>query len=306
MDGSDPHSPLRSSLRRRSSGLDLALPRPRHSSSHGNPRRLPRNLRKHIRATEAELKRLALGEVLTRTLEAPDGREITTFGVIKVRCTADTFVARLKDIERFKASEYVLQIGRFQPQPSVQDVRPLAFDADERAALRAPAGRARARSACPQPPSNVSIGRSRGAHRPNPDRRRIAAAVPRGRSPDVSVGRERGPSGLRRPDRHQSASRRFPDAAAPRRLSCRVAAGNVRLAGRVSSGAPRRRGPFLWYWSREKFGLKPVVSITHAVLMRREGAVAFGAKQVYASHYFESSLGLSVFISTPGTDDQVT
>ena len=57
------------------------------------------------------------------------------------------------------------------------------------------------------------------------------------------------------------------------------------------------------YWSREKFGLKPVISVTHAVLVRHEGSVAFGAKQVFASHYFESSLGMAVFISTPGSGD---
>jgi hypothetical protein len=54
------------------------------------------------------------------------------------------------------------------------------------------------------------------------------------------------------------------------------------------------------YWSRERFGLKPVISISHSALQRRNGLVVFGSKQVFASHYFESSLGMALFIPVPG------
>jgi hypothetical protein len=240
--------------------------------------------------------------VLTRTLEAPDGREITTFGVIKVRCTADTFVARLKDIERFKASEYVLQIGRFQPQPSVQDVRPLAFDPDERAALRT----------CR--PGSCTIRLPAAAIE------RFHREIPWGAPTEAEVA-----AGLLRQFLVDEArtylsggSAALPDYADRTGTNPRATA--FRLLLRPSPYlAEAQPEMFAWldtfpkgqladaehflYWSREKFGLKPVVSVTHAVLMRRERAVAFGAKQVFASHYFESSLGLSVFISTPGTDD---
>jgi hypothetical protein len=57
------------------------------------------------------------------------------------------------------------------------------------------------------------------------------------------------------------------------------------------------------YWSRERFGLKPVISISHSLLHQRGDVVVFGSKQVFASHYFESSLGMSVFVATPATGD---
>ena len=36
------------------------------------------------------------------------------------------------------------------------------------------------------------------------------------------------------------------------------------------------------------------------MLQRRNGAVVFGSKQVFASHYFESSLGMALFIPVEG------
>jgi hypothetical protein len=50
------------------------------------------------------------------------------------------------------------------------------------------------------------------------------------------------------------------------------------------------------YWSKEKFGLKPVVSVTHVSIYQRPemGFTLIASKQIYASHYFEASLGLTV------------
>lgn len=52
------------------------------------------------------------------------------------------------------------------------------------------------------------------------------------------------------------------------------------------------------YWSKEQFGLKPVVSITHAIVYTPQpGGVAdlmIASKQLYASHYLHGSLALTL------------
>ena len=54
----------------------------------------------------------------------------------------------------------------------------------------------------------------------------------------------------------------------------------------------------VFYWSKESFGLKPVVSITHVVVLRTtmlgKPWAIIGSKQLYADHYFEASLGLTM------------
>ena len=48
-----------------------------------------------------------------------------------------------------------------------------------------------------------------------------------------------------------------------------------------------------FYWSTESFGLKPVTSVTHVSLDVQPGRAVVASKQIYASHYFDASLGLS-------------
>ena len=54
------------------------------------------------------------------------------------------------------------------------------------------------------------------------------------------------------------------------------------------------------YWSKEKYGLKSVVSITHVAIYKRTRGnrteVLVASKQLYASHYFDASLGLTAFV----------
>jgi hypothetical protein len=55
-----------------------------------------------------------------------------------------------------------------------------------------------------------------------------------------------------------------------------------------------------FYWSKEKFGLKPVITVTHVTVYRPSGAhgadILIASKGIYASHYYEASLGLTGYI----------
>jgi hypothetical protein len=57
-------------------------------------------------------------------------------------------------------------------------------------------------------------------------------------------------------------------------------------------------------WSKIKFGLKPVVAINHIKIykhVQKTGAqILITSTQIYANHYFDSSLALTAFISMPG------
>ena len=54
------------------------------------------------------------------------------------------------------------------------------------------------------------------------------------------------------------------------------------------------------YWSKEDVGPKVIISITHMVIVpiRDGGPVLYAAasKQLYGSHYFDSSLGLTLLL----------
>jgi hypothetical protein len=59
-------------------------------------------------------------------------------------------------------------------------------------------------------------------------------------------------------------------------------------------------------WAKLKFGLKPVIIITETITYTPENLdnsqIVTVTKQIYASHYFDSSLGLTAFIALPTKD----
>jgi hypothetical protein len=58
------------------------------------------------------------------------------------------------------------------------------------------------------------------------------------------------------------------------------------------------------YWSKERFARKPVISVTHVTIMRRNGRSQFpevliASKQVFATHYTNGSLAVTMLLSDP-------
>jgi len=61
------------------------------------------------------------------------------------------------------------------------------------------------------------------------------------------------------------------------------------------------------YWSVLNFGYRPVTSLTHATIYRREGAsapeVVLAQKQIYANHYYAARLELTAVVDDPAAVD---
>ncbi|HKO97599.1 MAG TPA: hypothetical protein VJU86_11440 [Pyrinomonadaceae bacterium] len=54
-------------------------------------------------------------------------------------------------------------------------------------------------------------------------------------------------------------------------------------------------------WTKVKFGLKPIITVNHAVTYRspQSGQILTVTKQLYANHYLDSSLALTAVLRTP-------
>ena len=91
----------------------------------------------HVHVSEAELAAVDRGEAISKMLSSGNEREITAFGMIQVAASGDVLVERFRDITNFKKAEQVLEIGKFSASPNLQDLKSLAVDAEESAALKA-------------------------------------------------------------------------------------------------------------------------------------------------------------------------
>jgi hypothetical protein len=237
---------------------------------------------------ERDVARARRGVPVAHPLEAQDDREIAIAGMIGVPVTPEGYIERLARIEEFKRAKAVRQIAKIGTRPALADFADLELERSQVSALRL----CRLGDCDLQLPASTIEGLGqldwRSAYVSATEE---AGMVYKHRRRDVDVERE---------FRELVEADRF--------LLPRLHA----LRERLLSGGMQHTPPspdFL-YWSREKIARAVVLSLTHVAFdapAGLPGVYAIGSKQLYASHYFYSSLGLTLLLpdsSAPGLDDR--
>ena len=262
------------------------------------PQRLATFLRDRVALKETELADIQRGKAIAKVLPS-ERQEVAVLGVILVNASADFFVERFRDIESYKKGTSVPVVKKFSDPPRIEDLDQLQIDKKDFDALK-----------------NCKIGSC--------DVKLSAETIER-------LQREidwKAPEAF---DRANDLAR----ASLLEYVKRYLAGGNTALSVYNDKKEPMRiaeqfdeilkASPYIYdyepefyeylraypakrldnvddfiYWSKEKFGLKPVISVTHVTIYRKLGAgrTLISSKQIYASHYFEASLGLTAVIAT--------
>ena len=246
----------------------------------------------------AEIQRVDAGQVVAHTLDVKNRREIATLGVIRINTSPATYVERLADIVSFKQADGILQIGTFSNPPVLQDVASLSIDEADLRRLRE----------CRVEECDVRLGADaiervrREVDWRAPDASRKASQLVLQLLVDY-VGRYR--------QRGMAATMEYA-ARAPRLNVGREFTSLLGADTLTSDYAPRLRRYLLEYptsssekvtdfvyWSKELVRGRPVISITHVATAAVDDsplAYAIGSKQIYAMHYYDASLGLTLLL----------
>lgn len=255
----------------------------------------------------ADIDRMNHGRVVTRTLPATDPREVATIGLIRLRTTPDLYVQRLVDIVNFKHDEAVLQIGVFGSPATLHDIAGLTLDESDIRSLRecrvGDCGLQLSAEGIGRFHREVDWRRSDAAQRANELMRQILVDY-------VGAYQRAG----------AAASMQYADRAEQINLTREfVSLGETELGERLPlsglrqhlAGYPVTRAAGtsdVIYWSKEKVGRRTVVSVTHLAISRTTGPspveYAIASRQIYATHYFDASLGLTLLVpdrSVPST-----
>jgi hypothetical protein len=247
----------------------------------------------------ADVARLDRGEVVSRTLEVKHRREVATLGIVRIKTAPSRYVERLADITTFKRTDDILQIGRFNDLPRLEDLESLTIDEAALKRLR----ECRVED-CDLRLSADGIERvRRDIDWRAADASRQASLLVRRLLVDyVSDYRRRG----------VLATMEYADRA-PRLNVGREFESLIDADMIMSTYAPRLRRHLLEYprssaesmsdfvyWSKEVIRGRPVVSITHVATAHAVDdspvAYAIGSKQIYAMHYYDASLGLTLLV----------
>ena len=257
-------------------------------------------LRKVIQLTPDQLARVEKGEVVTKLLPSPEKAEIAAFGVVKVKGTVDELRERMRDFQNFRKVPQVPEIGRFSSPPRVEDLQGLTFPDDDLDALRR----------CKPGKCDVKVGTS-------------------------GLQRLQGGVDWRAPDAKARATAILKEQML-NHVKAYLAGGTDAMGVTVDKSQPKalsaefrtllRNSPYLveyvapfqqylvsypkgtlndtedvLYWTKDTFGLKPVVSIYHATVHRPQGArsgLLASIKTLYASHYFNAALEVMAAVPT--------
>lgn len=251
-------------------------------------------LRRQLGFSQPDIARASRGTPVARTLAAPDSHEIAVAGLVRIRVSPQAFLARFRDIASFKQGAMVLQVGRFSDPPRAEDLAALTFEDQDIAAIRS----------CR--PGKCDVKLSSDAMQAF--RAEVNWSAPDYREQASALGRRMLLEYVQRYlQGGHAALAAYDDKAHPVRLADEFRA-LLDHAPYLAAYAPELRQYLLdyprgrlagtddfVYWSKESFGLKPVVSLTHVVIYLRPGGdIVMATKDLYSSHYMEASLGLTV------------
>ena len=248
-----------------------------------------------------DLRALERGSAVIRSLDTPVRQELAHVGVVYVDTPPDEFVERFRDIERFERGPGIPQIGRFGSPPRIEDLQSLTLPAEDVAEL--PKCRPgdcevklsadamdRFRREVDWSSAAASRRASELAHEMILDLVRAYRAE--GNAALGSYVDDDDPLLVAEQFRALLASRDpFPEAV-PELLQ---------YLDDYPQGLPDGADEF-FYWTVVDFGMKPTIRVNHVVIYpladRASTGVAYAiaTKQLYASHYFHTTLELRFIV----------
>lgn len=266
-------------------------------------------LRQQLAVTPYELGSLEKGQIIVKLPRTPETREVAAFAVMRLDVPSEFFLEKVRDIETFKKSDNVLQIGKFSNPPLLEDLAGLTLDPVDIEAIR----RCRINSCDVKLPARFIDRFRKEVNWSAPDYRDQVTTLARAMLLDYVRDYLKGGNAALGEYKDKSYPLRLADEFRSLLLPAAYMYGYVPEFEKYLQEFPNARPADVEdfvYWSKEKFGLKPVISLTHITIYKQSRAggtdVLIASKGIYASHYFEASLGLTGFIHSQSSEPRRT
>lgn len=241
------------------------------------------------------------GEPLAKTLDT-DAREIAVVGAVRINASSDRLVDRYRAVENLKRSAIVIDVGRFGHPPRSSDLQSAPFEPysldlrscrpfDCRVRLseddiarfqrevdwNAPDWQAR----------SASVWRTVIADH-------VAAYTRAGRTALPVFANKRDPLSVASEFSGLVTGLEFVRGYAPEFLDYL----------RELAPPPPNGAEGIVYWSKEDFGIRPVLRVSHQTIYRAREvpAIVIAINQIYADHYLDAALTVTLAIDDAGAN----
>ena len=253
-----------------------------------------------VSLSESDLAALDRGETLVNILPSRDKREIAVGGLVRIQTTAEAFLQSCRENIARENNPAILEIGKFSNPPVTDDLQELTIEDRDIEDLRNCVVHD-----CRLKLSTMMIDRLR--QEVNWDtsnyKNQVTQVIKQMWADYVNDYLKRGNAALIQYDDKEKAIR----VAENQRQLVAASSYDGLIAPRQNQGDPRPKFETIEnavVWSKIKYGLKPVIAIDHITIYKSlqdsTTRILIVSKQIYANHYFDSSVALTAFLSVPG------
>lgn len=239
------------------------------------------------------------GKIVKHALSASTPGEVAAVGGVRIRASKDRFADAYRDIVRFKKSASVLEIGRFSSTPQPSDLEALTITHDDFDLRGCRVGDCDIRL-----PADVIRRIASDADWQHPGAEgRAAALFKKVLLDNVRSYVSGGPGRITEYDDDKAPIKPVEDFHGVLKSSPYVEQALPGLSAHLASfpAEPIAGAEDFLYWSKEKFGIAPFISVTHVTLVTTNPRQYVATtRDVYSSRYFDASLALVVASDSVG------
>ena len=259
-------------------------------------------LTRYLGFTISELSDLQGDKVVRHGLDSGAAGEVGVVGAVKVRARKAAFLARVHDIRRFKSGPDILQIGTFSHPPMVDDLAALSVERSDFDVVKC-----RVRDCGVRLPAAVIQRFEREIDLNAPDAQQRAAALFKQILVDDVTAYVAGSAG--RFEQYDDSTRPIRpldefDGVLTSSPSLAALLPGLRDHLKSFPSSRLRDADDFLYWSKEKFGYAPFISVTHVTIVCPSAATCvMTTKDVYSSRYIDASLAIAIATDTLETPE---
>jgi hypothetical protein len=254
-----------------------------------------------------EIREIREGKAVAKILDSPTADQVFVFGAIYINSTPEKYLKFASDIDALRKLPSYLAIQKFSDPPQLSDLAAFTLDEEDFKELK----NCKAGHCEVQLPTEAMDEFQRSVNWSAPDAANQANHVAQQMALNALLSYKQGGNAALGTYRDKSHPAVVADTFASlinrsKALPAYLPELHAYLLNYPKADSTNIESQF--YWEKVNFGLKPTLRLVQAILYRgkspAEPAYAVAVKQLYASHYFESALDLTVCVLDPQHPNQ--
>ena len=279
--------------------LPLFLPGGRGNQATGNSAEPNKFFHEFVGLNDAEIREIRDGKAIAKTLDAPTADQVFVFGSVYINSTPERYLKFASDIDALRKLPSFLALRKFSDPPQLSDLTGFTLDEEDFKQLK----NCKPGHCEVQLPSEAMEEFQRSVNWSASEASEQANRLAQQMALQALLDYEQGGNsalGTYRDKNHPAAVAETFASLLNRSKALPVYLPELReyLLNYPKADSSGIESEF--YWEKVNFGLKPTIRLVQAIVYQgmspERPAYAVAVKQLYASHYFESALDLTVCV----------